>query len=120
MEIRFGYILKISHNDRSNPLSPLTWFKLQCWDLVFTWINQFKLIPFHGTFGKPFWKKEEFSLIMKYEERKAVHSSRKWVHLQEDSKEPLSKNKFFTFLFLDTTIPQGIPFYFYGKAWKSK
>ena len=51
-EIRFAYIFKISHNDRSFPLSPLTWFKLQCWDLVFTWINQFKLI----CFSRYFWK----------------------------------------------------------------
>ena len=45
-----------------------------------------------------------------------MHSSRKWVRLQEDSKEQLSKNKFFIFLFLDTTIPQGIPLYYYRKA----
>ena len=58
MEIRFVYIFKLSHNSRSFPLSPLTWFKPQCWYLVFTWINQFKLICFLRYFWKIFLKEK--------------------------------------------------------------
>ena len=58
MEIRFAYIFKLSHKNRSFPLSPLAWFKLQSWDLVFTWINQFKLICFLRYFWKDFLKEK--------------------------------------------------------------
>ena len=63
MEIRFAYIFKISHNNRNFLFSPLTWFKLQGLDLVFTWINQL------------------FALCDTFED--------------EDTKEPMSKNRFF-------------------------
>ena len=65
MEIRFAYIFKISHNNRNFLFSPLTWFKLQGLDLVFTWINQLNLFALCDTFE------------------------------DEDTKEPMSKNRFF-------------------------
>ena len=93
-EIRFAYIFKISHNDRSFPLSPLTWFKLQCWGLAFTWINQFKLICFSRYFWKTSLKEKGIFSNSEIREKKSRASSRKWVHLQEETKEPLSKNVF--------------------------
>ena len=35
MEIRFADIFKIYCNDKSFFWSPLKYFKLQCWDLIF-------------------------------------------------------------------------------------
>ena len=60
MEIRFADIFNIYRNDKSFLWSPLTLFKLQCWDLVFTWINQLSWFAVYDTFGEPFRKKKEF------------------------------------------------------------
>ena len=45
--------------------------------------------------------------MIKQEEGKAVHQSPKWVYLQEDPKDSLSKNCF-TLLLLNTIISQRI------------
>ena len=54
-----------------------------------------KYFAVYDTFGGLFQKEEEFSLIVKSEERRAVHLSLKWVHLQEETKQPLCKNNVF-------------------------
>ena len=64
-----------------------------------------KQFAVYDTFRGLFQKEEEFSLIVKSEERRAVHLSLKWVHLQEETKQPLCKNNvLFTIHFLDTLV----------------
>ena len=121
MEIRFVYIFKLSHNSRSFPLSSLTWFKPQCWYLVFTWINQFKLICFLRYFWKIFLKEKGIFSNSEIRGKKSCAFIAHMGALMRRNKIILVyKWSFFTFLFLDTTIPQSIPLYLYRKARKSK
>ena len=94
MEIRFAYIFKIFHNYRSFPLSPLT-AKLQCWDLVFTWINQFKLICFSRYFWKTSLKEKGIFSDSEIRGKKSCAFIAQMGALTRSPKEPMSKNVFF-------------------------